>query len=58
MSEIITVNGYTTTIDAAAALMDDEIREAIHAEGITDPQEFINRYCELHYERYGENFTV
>ena len=54
----ITVNSIETTMEAAAALMDDEIREAVHAEGITDPQEFVGRYCELHHEKYGNEFTV
>lgn len=56
--ETVTVNGTETTMEIAAMLMDDDIREALHAEGIADPQEFINRYCELHREKYDEDFTV
>ena len=54
----ITVNGTKTTMETAAALMDDEIRDALHAEGIADPQEFIDRYVEAHREKYGEDFAV
>ena len=44
--------------DYAVALMDDEIREAIHAEGICDTEEaFLDEYRRRHLEKYGEEFT-
>lgn len=58
VKETVIINGTETTIDIAANLMDDDIREYLHMEGITDPQEFIDRYCALHSEKYGEEFTV
>lgn len=40
-------------------LMDDEIREALHAEGIESEQEFIDRYVIEHAKKYdGEVFTI
>lgn len=58
VADTVMVGNTETTLEIAAALMDDEIRETVHAEGITDPQEFIDRYCEMHREKYGEEFTV
>lgn len=45
-------------LDAAVALMDDEIREEIHATGEydDDPVGFLREYCKLHEEKYGEAF--
>lgn len=45
---------------AAVALMDDEIREALHSEhaGKVTPQEFYDLYCEAHREKHNEDFTV
>ena len=44
--------------DAAVALMDDEIREEIHATGEYDnnPGGFLREYCKLHEAKYGEAF--
>lgn len=58
VEETVIINGTETTLDIAANLMDDEIREQLHAEGIEDPQEFADRYCELHCEKFGEDFAV
>ena len=46
-------NGYGVELDfdAVVNLMDDDIREEVHAEGIDDPQEFWDRYVELYNER-------
>lgn len=45
--------------DAAVQLMDDEIREQIHAEGICETEEqFLREYERRHYEKYGEKFAV
>lgn len=45
--------------DAAVILMDDDLREQLHAElAPCTEQEFFDEYVELHFERYGEEFTV
>ena len=53
--EIIENNLY----EAAVNLMDDELRESIHAEiaPCTD-EEFLTRYMDEHEKKYGEKFTV
>lgn len=45
--------------DAAVMMMDDEIREEIHAEmAPCTAQEFMSAYVERHFEKYGEEFTI
>ena len=42
----------------AVELMDDEIRESIHADGIyTTEAAFLNEYRRRHLAKYGEEFT-
>lgn len=44
--------------DVMLGLMDDEIRERVHAELAPCPaQEFFDRYCELHRREFGEDFV-
>lgn len=45
--------------DAAVNLMDDELREEIHADlaPCTD-EEFLTEYCKRHAEKFGEEFTI
>ena len=44
--------------DAAVELMDDDIREAIHAEmAPCSDIEFMREYEKRHLEKYGEEFT-
>lgn len=45
--------------EAAVALMDDEIREELHAEmmGCTT-EEFLRAYEARHLEKYGEEFAI
>ena len=57
-TDLVELDGNIIHMETAAELMDDEIREQLHAEGITDPQTFLDRYCEEHYAKYGESFTV
>ena len=55
----VMLNGYEVAFDACVNLMDDEIREALCAEGIDDEQEFLDKYVELHAEKFdGEAFTI
>lgn len=45
--------------DQAVALMDDEIRERVHAE--TSPctdEEFLSAYMEAHEQAFGEPFEI
>jgi len=52
-------NGHGDLIDyeSAVALMDDDIREEMHAEGTWDaPQAFLAEYARRHLERYQEDF--
>lgn len=52
-------NRVQTSWDAIAELMDDEIREQVHAElAPCTEEEFFARYCELHEQKYGEEFVV
>ena len=55
----VILNGGEVDFDACVNLMDDAIREALHAEGIDDAQTFLNRYIAAHAEKYnGEQFTI
>ena len=52
-------NYYGTEIDfdVAVQLMDDEIREQIHADiASCTEQEFFDAYCKAHEEKYGVEF--
>lgn len=55
----VTLNGDEVSFAAAVALMDNDIREAVHDElaPCTD-QEFIDEYAARHEERFGEPFRV
>jgi len=45
--------------DVAVALMDDELREQVHADLAPCTElEFLERYMELHREKYGVDFVV
>lgn len=55
----VMLNGYMVDFDACVNMMDDDIRESLHAEGIEDEQEFVDRYVQAHAEAYdGELFTI
>lgn len=46
-------------IDTIASYMDDEIREQVHSElAPCAAQKFVDRYCELHKEKFGEEFVI
>ena len=47
--------GEPIDFEAACSLMDDELRETVCDEGLGN-QGFIDRYNELHRERYGDDF--
>ena len=50
--------GQEVDAEGAAALMDDDLREHLHAQGFASEQEFFDAYCAAHYERFGEEFVV
>ena len=57
----LVINPYGLEIDwdAAGALMDDDIREQVHAElAPCTPQAFFDRYRKRHEERYGEPWEL
>ncbi len=49
--------GQMIDFEAAANLMDDDIREDLHSQGIDDPTEFLRAYAERHEEAFGEPFA-
>lgn len=50
------INSYGITIDynAAVALMDDDLREQLHADGIDTEQAFFRAYAAAHLAKFGE----
>lgn len=55
----VTYNNTQVDFEVAVNLMDDEIREALHAElAPCTEQEFFDAYCKAHDEKYGEKFAV
>lgn len=55
----VTYNNTQVDFEAAVNLMDDEIRESLHAElAPCTEQEFFDAYCKAHEEKYGEKFAV
>ena len=57
MATVKDYNGRAIDYEAAVNLMDDDLREELHAEGIDNDQEFLERYAKLHSERFGEDFA-
>lgn len=55
MTIVINSWGVEINYEAAVALMDDELREAICGTVDTD-QEFFDAYCKAHEEKFGEEF--
>lgn len=61
MKTYITVTnaaGTEINFDAAVNLMDDEIREQLHAEGYETEQEFFTAYEKAHEAKYGEPWEL
>lgn len=55
-SRLVEFNGRRIDIDAARALMDDDICEQLH--GITESeQEFLDAYLAAHEAKYGKPFV-
>ena len=52
-------NGNTIDFDAAVELMDDDLREEIHAAlAPCTEQEFLDEYVKRHEKKFGEEFKV
>ena len=61
MEKRIVLNQYDKEVDfeVAVNLMDDELREQIHQEfAPCTEQEFYNRYCKEHHNKFGEEFVI
>ena len=57
-TQVTDYRGKRVDFEAAVQLMDDEIRERLHDEGIEDNQEFFERYAEAHAEKFdGDEFA-
>lgn len=55
----VMLNGSEIDFEAAVNLMDDEIREELHAElAPCGNQEFLDACVERHAQKYGEDFQV
>lgn len=56
----VILDGQEVNFEDCAFYMDDEIREELHREWIAgeinSDQEFLDRYCEDHYKKYGVEF--
>lgn len=56
---VINMNGTEIDFDAAAVLMDDEIREELNFElAPCTEQEFYSAYEKAHVEKYGEEWEL
>ena len=56
MAKVKNQHGTEIDFEAAVSIMDDDIREELHSQGIETEQEFFDRYCERHLEKYSEEF--
>ena len=58
MSKVTNEHGRELYFEAAVQLMDDELREELHSEGIETEQEFFDAYCAAHERKYGEPWEL
>ena len=56
--KVLNNHGREIDFEAAVQLMDDEIREALHAEGYETEQEFFAAYEKAHEAKYGEEWEL
>ena len=56
----VMLNGHEVDFDACVNMMDDETREELHMEMVSEctEQEFLDRYCAAHVKKYGEEFCI
>lgn len=57
MSTVL-LHGKQVDLDAAVNLMDDDLREQIHAEAPVSDQDFLDRYAVAHSNKFQEAFEV
>jgi len=57
MTKVLNQAGQEIDFDAAAVLMDDEIREMLNAAGIDSEQLFLQTYADKHFAKFGEDFA-
>ena len=56
---VINTNGTTIDFETAVYMMDDELRESIHAElSPCTEQEFFTAYEKAHADKYGEEWEL
>lgn len=56
---MVVIGGRKYYFMAAVYLMDDEIREELHAKmAPCHAQEFTNAYLHAHYKKYGKAFVI
>lgn len=57
----VSLNDRVVDFDVCVSLMDDDLREQVHSDfdfiDGTD-QDFLDFYCALHFDKYGEDFTI
>jgi hypothetical protein len=58
MSCTVIVDGQAVDFDAVVDLMDYQIREDLHSQGLETEQAFIDAYAAAHEARFGETFTA
>lgn len=59
MTKVININGAEIDFEATVALMDDEVREAVHAEfAPCTEQEFFTAYEKAHADKFGEDWEI
>lgn len=57
--KVINMSGIAIDFDTAVSMMDDEIRESVHAElAPCTEQEFFAAYEKAHAEKYGEDWEL
>jgi len=54
----IIIDGTAYDFDAVVNLMNDDLREQVHASGIDDPQAFVDTYRALHILTFGDDFQI
>lgn len=57
MIKVKNSDGREIDFDAAALLMDDDLREQVYFEWTEDEQAFFDRYCILHRLHFDEDFV-
>lgn len=54
----VRIDSHEYDFDVVANLMDDDIRETLHAQEWQSEQEFVDAYRKAHAEKFGEEFQI